>query len=76
MKNKILTPEEWLLENCKDVDCDRLMERLSDTMWTRNVVQYMKEYAEYIAIEGLIDDCPSDHETLSEKLTPFQKKKI
>lgn len=54
MKRK-MTAEEWLKENCKDTDCDRLMERLSDTMWTRNVIQYMSEYAEYMESEDPYD---------------------
>jgi len=43
----LLTPEEWLNEGCKKFDWNKLEEGLNDTLWTSNVIIYMKEYAEY-----------------------------
>lgn len=41
-----LTPEEWLNENVKPEDWNNTQECLPDSLWTNNVLQYMKGYAE------------------------------
>jgi hypothetical protein len=38
--------EEWLIKNCKLEDWNRLEEKLSDCLWTNNVIDYMEKYAE------------------------------
>lgn len=44
----ITNPEDWLKKNAKDNDCH--MGNLQDSLWTSNVIDYLKKY--------LIDQIP------------------
>lgn len=48
MNDKIISPEQWLNEHCKFNDWSSSSETLHDSLYTNNVINYMKEYAEYI----------------------------
>lgn len=45
----MLKAEDWLKENCKDSDWDKLTdENLSDFIHTSNVIKYMRDYSLYV----------------------------
>lgn len=43
--------EDWLNKNCEKTDWNNLEEGLSDTIWTNNVIKYMKGFASEVAKE-------------------------
>jgi hypothetical protein len=43
-----LTPEEWLNKHIRNDDWNMLEEQIQDSLWTNNVLEYMKKYAEYL----------------------------
>ena len=48
--------EEQLKENCDLSDWNRLEEQLKDSLWTNNVVEYMKLFAEQYHKEQLREE--------------------
>jgi hypothetical protein len=49
----ILSPEDWLKQNCNKNDWANLEENLNDALWANNVIIYMEKYAEYVSNELL-----------------------
>jgi hypothetical protein len=43
-KYKVMKAENWLNDNVKDDDWNKLEEGLNDSLWTNNVVKYMEAF--------------------------------
>lgn len=61
---EILPVQKWLEENCKPDDWDRLEEGLKDGLWTNNVLDYMKDYADYVS-EQRVKELEAENEWIS-----------